>query len=215
MSEIEIKYVSYYEVNEALKKFYRVNVRLLSLKDQEMQIFKDQTYVIRSDYNMLHMKYQIDNNVLLAGFVYQKKGEKYAKMYPLPESLAVFSEDALKLKLNFMSEEERKQRVAESPVIVEKKQILERLKNQITDSLKKREENMQSQINLAKVLPKSIFYTTESLPQYSEAEDDTDWGVFFSHSAQKPNPPKSTNEKLFTTQHQRKLEKTMKKFLSS
>ena len=119
--------ISYFEVIKKTNKFKRVVASLVELKPHTMKIrIQGTEYVIQSAYDLTKLRM----GSLLLAFVYpNKKG--VSRLYPLPKG-ARFSEEHVKEKFNFTSEEEKKNKIHEHSQVNEKTKELMKLKNQIT-----------------------------------------------------------------------------------
>ncbi|MFX0103514.1 MAG: hypothetical protein ACFFCS_28390, partial [Candidatus Hodarchaeota archaeon] len=115
------------EVIKKNNKFKRVVASLLELKPHSVKIrIKGNDYIIKSAYDLTKLRM---GNLLLA-FVYPNK-RGVTRLYPLPKG-AKFSEENIKEKYIFASEEEKKNKIHEHSKVNEKTKELMKLKNQIS-----------------------------------------------------------------------------------
>lgn len=151
MSETE-NVVNYFRVVPSSKNFERTYARVKSFKPHELKIYAEgQTFIITSDYDMTQMMV----GPVIAGFVFKKKKDKYAKMYPLPTDM-VFTEESLKLQFEPLSQEDRRKIVMTNPNVVESQKLDQLLQNQLLEALRQRSDLMETQKKLAEALPNSV-----------------------------------------------------------
>lgn len=123
----KITQISYFEVDEKTKRFKRVVASLVELKPHQAKIkINGNEYIIQSAYDLTKLRM---GNMLLV-FVYPDK-RGISRLFPLPSG-AQFTEESIKEKFNFASEEEKKNKIHETPEVNEKTKELMKIKNQIT-----------------------------------------------------------------------------------
>ncbi len=122
-----ITQISYFEVIEKTRRFKRVVASLIELKPHQVKIrIQGNDYIIQSAYDLTKLRM---GNLLLAFAYPDKRG--ISRLYPLPEG-AEFSEESIKEKFIFASEEEKKDKIHETPQVAAKTKELMKVKNQIT-----------------------------------------------------------------------------------
>jgi hypothetical protein len=123
----KITQISYFEVVEKTRRFKRVVASLVELKPHQVKIkIQGNEYIIQSAYDLTKLRM---GNLILAFAYPDKRG--ITRLYPLPPG-AQFSEEYVKEKFNFASEEEKKNKIHETPQVAEKTKELMKVKNQIT-----------------------------------------------------------------------------------
>jgi hypothetical protein len=123
----KITQISYFEVDENTKRFKRVVASLIEMKSHQLKIkVQGNEYIIQSAYDLTKL---MMGNFLLAFAYPDKRG--ITRLFPLPPG-GQFTEESTKEKFNFASEEEKKNKIHETPEVNEKTKELMKIKNQIT-----------------------------------------------------------------------------------
>lgn len=150
IGENPIRIIQYFIVENG--KYRRVFAKLTALQAHALTIWINKDFTLESDYNLLDLR--VDD--MLLAFAYKKKGEKYAKLYPLPlEDVSRFTEDAADTHYPLLTDEQMTALEEKDKDVKSKKELIVQLQNQIKKAYRENNEQQYAQVNFARSLPVS------------------------------------------------------------